>query len=176
MEASWTYVRDAFLVARTVRSVGATIPGIQGLICNATQTGLRSSHSELMKPILQKHRRLFAMGILLTFMASWGLPAQAYFAALGSVPIQASCCPNCQMPCCDQDQGCIGMAATCAASMLPMITTPAQSLDKVKRVPVVALDYFVKPVPTPIAAAPVERSPDFSRPTTVIIRFCTFQE
>jgi hypothetical protein len=115
------------------------------------------------------------MGILLTFMASWGLPAQAYFAAPGNMSAQASCCPDCQTPCCNQDQDCARMAA-CAVSMLPAIDTPAQSLDKAVHAPTGILDYLPKIDLATVATAPIERTPDYSPSTTVNIRFCTFQE
>lgn len=124
-----------------------------------------------MRRALHRFRRLFAVGILLAFTAAWVLPAQACGAmgASGTSSSHADCgCPDPSH--CGQT-----MAADCAASMLPA-AAPVQSLDKAASLPILVPDYSLRPVPERAVAAPAGRVPLYSPPSTVSIRFCTFQE
>ena len=123
-----------------------------------------------MKPLLHKHRRLFAIGILLACMASWVLPAQACLAG-GDVSAQSTCA-DCTSPCCNPGTT---MAAGCTASMLPAVAAPSPSLDKAVHAPAMAVTFPVF-ASTAVPTAPPRYPQVYRSPASVSIRFCTFQE
>ena len=72
-----------------------------------------------MKRALQKHRRLFATGILFAFVMAWVLPAQACFASTSTM---ATDCVNCTSPLgCDGASCGTSVSATCASHLAPAV-------------------------------------------------------
>ena len=65
--------------------------------------------------------------------------------------------------------------AACAAA-LPTAAAPAPSLDKAILVPTVLPDYSVQAPVSRAVPAPVGPPLQYSSPSTLSIRFCTFQE
>lgn len=126
-----------------------------------------------MTAYLHKHRRLYAVGILLAFLAAWVLPVQAGVVAAAHATSQPSC-PDCPTPCSSGDC-CATMAAVCGATAQPVVA--AQSLSPAKALPAPALHPGFAPQPDSIeiALAPPEWASSHTRPTTLNIRFCTFQ-
>jgi hypothetical protein len=126
-----------------------------------------------MKSALRKHRRLFSVWILIAFMAGWVLP-QACFAAHAGMAAPATC-PDCPPP---ADHSCCGShcCAAIAASMVPSMAAPAQSLDKAFPTPALVLDCTYRLQPTKVSLTPLGRPPAYSPPNTINIRLCTFQE
>ena len=127
-----------------------------------------------MKPLFRKHRRLFALGILLACMASWVLPAQACLAAGDDVSARSTCF-GCTSPCCDPGDHATTMAAGCTASMLPAVAAPTPSLDKALPAPAIAVAFPVF-ASTAARTAPPRHPQVYQSPDSVSIRFCTFQE
>ncbi len=125
-----------------------------------------------MRPASRKHRRLFAVGLLLACMVAWVLPAQVCFGAMAAVTQPA--CPHCPAPCCP-DHCCATLAAACPASLQP-IAAPALSLDKAVPAPALLLAYAPQPTLTQATLAPPASQPAYSSTTTVSIRFCSFQK
>jgi hypothetical protein len=124
-----------------------------------------------MRRALRKYRKLFATAMLLAFTAAWVIPAEACL-AMTAATVQAGC-PDCPSHCAGQD--CCSTVAAYAA-MLPTATAPAPSLDKAIPVPAILPDYSAQAVVTRTHVSPVGRIPIYSPPSTVNIRFCTFQE
>lgn len=123
-----------------------------------------------MKRLFHRHRRLFAMGILLAFMAAWVLPAQACLADMATAATQTGC-PDCPSPCPASAPCCATMAA---AAMLPTAAVPVPSLDQAVFAPAILSDHAM---PARLAVpAPAATPPRYSPPSTLSVRFCTFQE
>lgn len=131
-----------------------------------------------MKRALQKHRRLFATGILFAFVLTWVVPVQACFpsAAQSGTTAQSSC-PDCASPYpCDTEHCSPSVATSCGSAMLTAAAIPPQTLDK------------AMPPPATLETATVRRDrvlytpaflpdPPGVRPTLPVnIRFCTFLE
>jgi len=125
-----------------------------------------------MRSVSRKHRRLFAVGILLAFMAAWTLPAQACFGAAGDAMTQPAC-PHCPSPCCP-GHCCAAMTAVCHASMLP--AAPAQTPGKAVPAPGMLLAYALHYPLAKGAVAPPGPPPLYPLPASANIRFCSFQE
>src|SRR6185437_16535325 len=94
-----------------------------------------------MTSSLRKHRRRFAAGILLAFLAVWVMPAQAHLADSAAAPVQSGC-PDCPSPCPGPD--CCGSMTACAA-MLPAVAAPAPSLDKALPAPATSPVSYAMP-------------------------------
>ena len=127
-----------------------------------------------MTSMFRKHRRFLAASMLAAFVMAWVLPLQAYASGVGQAAAQTSC-PDCVYPCDSGDCCGTGMAA-CAASMLPTVVVSAPSLDKA--LPAPALMGLAPLQGAPRASLPVRRDqlPAYSPPSSVNIRFCSFQE
>jgi|SRR6185312_16193615 len=122
-----------------------------------------------MRRIFHSYRRQFAAAMLLAFAAAWVLPAQACVMDMAASAGQIHC-PGCPTPCPDPHSS--GMAA-CAAA-LPAAAAPAPTLDKALPATAMLPDYV--PHLDPVRSAPVPPVPAFRPPSTVSIRFCSFQE
>ncbi len=118
----------------------------------------------------QRTRSLVA--ILAVSLASWVLPVQAC-AGLAAAAHHSGC-PDCPAPCC-QHGCCPGVATACAAAMPSLPTAPAPALQHIVLAPAV-LDTGFQPRLREVTAAPVERPPAYSPPSTLSIRFCSFQD
>ena len=131
-----------------------------------------------MKRALQKHRRIFATGILFAFVVAWVAPVQACFVSTTSTSttVQSSC-PDCASPySCYMGHCGSSVSASCGASMLPAITISAQSLDKAVPPPALLDGAIVKPVRVTYKSSYLPDPPSAQSAPSVNIRFCTFLE
>lgn len=122
-----------------------------------------------MKPVFRRHRRLFAAGILLAFLAVWVLPAQACIAAGTSAATQCEC------PGCPDTVQCSTTVA-CAGSVVSAVTTPVPSLGKTLPAPAILVSRFASMTPPQARFVPDGRLPAYPLPTSLNVRFCSFQE
>lgn len=126
---------------------------------------------EPVKRTLQRHRRIYATGILFALVLAWVVPVQACLAA-----VQYSD-PGCTSPCACGTAGHCGSSidAACSAAMLPAAVPAPQSLDKVPppaspdsaNLWVERIAYRFPYLPDP---------PDPRSTPSLNIRFCTFLE
>ena len=122
-----------------------------------------------MKRALQKHRRLFAIGILFAFVMAWVLPAQACFASTGTI---ATDCVNCTSPMgCDGASCGTSVSATCASHLAPAVADQ-HSTPEFAFIPVAITAIVPKNSERHFSPAALTPAPP-SIP--VNIRFCSLQ-
>ena len=122
-----------------------------------------------MNRALQKHKRLFATGILFAFVMAWVVPVQACFASTGTM---ATDCVNCTSPLgCDGTSCSTSVSATCASYLAPAVADQHPTPDFMF-IPVAITTIVPKinePRFLPATLAPTPPS------ISVNIRFCSFQ-
>lgn len=133
---------------------------------------------EPVKRTLQKHRRIFATGILLAFVLAWVLPVQACLvsAAANSVATPPSCLDCASPHACDMGHCGSSVSASCDAAMVPAVAASPQSLHQTVAPPALLDSVIDQPVWVTLESSILPDPPDARSAPSVNIRFCTFLE